>query len=71
MKELIRTNDPATLAFATALLAGEGIDHFVMDVHMSVLDGSIGILPRRLMVPDQDLTRARRAMRDNGIFVES
>ncbi|MCP5037842.1 MAG: DUF2007 domain-containing protein [Rhodobacteraceae bacterium] len=70
MKELIRTNDPATLAFATALLDGEGIDHFVMDVHMSVLDGSIGILPRRLMVPDQDVAQARRAMRDNGILVE-
>jgi len=70
MKELIRTNDPATLAFATALLDGEGIKHFVMDVHMSVLDGSIGILPRRLMVPDESIAQARRAMRDNGILVE-
>lgn len=70
MKELIRTNNPATLAFAQALLEGEGIDHFVMDVHMSIFEGSIGILPRRLMVRDQDHTPARRAMRDNGIFVE-
>ncbi len=70
MKELIRTNDPATLAFATALLDGEGIDHFVMDVHIGTLIGSIGILPHRLMVRDQDITQARRAMRDNGIIVE-
>lgn len=70
MKELIRTNDPATLAFATALLDGEGIDHFVMDVHIGALVGSIGILPRRLMVADKDIVPARRAMRDNGILVE-
>ena len=52
MEEILRTNDPALLAFATALLSGEGIEAVVFDVHMSVLDGSIGILPRRLMVAD-------------------
>lgn len=69
MKELLRTNDPTLIAFATALLRGEEIDCFDMDVHMSVLEGSIGILPRRLMVRDQDLTRARRVMDDNGIEI--
>ena len=67
MKELLRTNDPTVIAFATALLDGEGIDSFQMDVNMSVLEGSIGILPRRLMVRDNDLTRAERVMRDNDI----
>ncbi|GGL56712.1 putative signal transducing protein [Wenxinia marina] len=67
MRELLRTNDPTVLAFATALLEGEGIDCFPLDVNMSVLEGSIGILPRRLMVRDEDLTRAERAMRDNDI----
>jgi hypothetical protein len=38
-----------------------------MDVHMSVLEGSLGILPRRLMVRDRDLFLARAIMRDNGI----
>ncbi|HHH89531.1 MAG TPA: DUF2007 domain-containing protein [Aliiroseovarius sp.] len=70
MKELVKTNDPTVLAFATALLAGEGIEHFVLDVHMSMLEGSIGILPKRIMVADDDLAPARRAMRDNGIEVE-
>ncbi|NOX74113.1 MAG: DUF2007 domain-containing protein, partial [Alphaproteobacteria bacterium] len=42
MKELIRTNDPTIIAFAKALLSGEGIDCFELDVHMSVLEGSIG-----------------------------
>jgi hypothetical protein len=67
MKELLRTNDPATIAFATALLRGEGIDPFELDVHMSVLEGSIGILPRRIMVRDADHFRATAILRDNGI----
>jgi hypothetical protein len=50
MKELLRTNDPTLIAFATHLLTGEGIPTFPLDVHMSILDGSIGILPQRLMV---------------------
>jgi hypothetical protein len=67
MKELLRTNDPTVIAFAKVLLDGEGIDCFELDVNMSILDGSIGILPRRLMVRDGDLTAAERAMRDNDI----
>ena len=43
MIELMRTNDPATLSFATALLRAEGIDCFVFDVHTSVLEGSLGV----------------------------
>jgi hypothetical protein len=69
MKELLRTTDPTVIAFATALLEGEDIAAFAMDVHMSVLEGSIGILPRRLMVRDRDLFRARAVLRDNGIAV--
>ena len=45
MRELLRTNDPTVIAFSTALLRGEDIDCFVLDVHMSVLEGSIGLLP--------------------------
>ncbi|MCB1328428.1 MAG: DUF2007 domain-containing protein [Maritimibacter sp.] len=67
MKELLRTTDPTVIAFATALLDGEGITAFAMDVHMSALEGSIGILPRRLMVRDEDLGRARHILTDNGI----
>ncbi|MDV7144593.1 DUF2007 domain-containing protein [Tropicimonas sp. TH_r6] len=69
MKEVLRTNDPTAIAFAKSLLAGEDIDCFEMDVHMSVLEGSIGVLPRRLMVLDRDLFLARAALRDNGLTV--
>lgn len=71
MKELLRTTDPTVIAFAQALLEGEGIATFVMDVHMSVLDGSLGILPQRMMVADRDLFMARAVCRDNGIEVSA
>ena len=67
MKELLRTTDPTVIAYATALLDGEDIVTFQMDTHMSVLEGSIGILPRRLMVRQADLFRARAILRDNGV----
>lgn len=67
MRELLRTTDPTIIAYATALLNGEGIDCFPMDVHMSVLEGSIGVLPRRLMVRDTDHFRAAAVLRDNDI----
>lgn len=65
MKEILRSNDPTVIAFATALLRGEDIDCFVLDVHMSALEGSIGILPRRMMVHPDDLNGAKKVLTDN------
>lgn len=67
MKELLRTTDPTVIAFATHLLSGEGITVFPLDVHMSVLDGSLGILPQRLMVAERDHFLATAILRDNDI----
>ena len=65
MKCLLRTTDPTLIAFAQALLAGEDIAAFEMDVHTSILEGSIGLLPRRLMVADRDHFLARAVLIDN------
>ena len=70
MIELMRTTNPATIAFATALLRGEDIDCFVFDVHTSVLEGSLGVLPQRVMVPREEAFRARAVLRDNGLGAE-
>lgn len=67
MKELLRSTDPTIIAFATALLQGEDIACFEMDVNMSVLEGGIGIFPRRLMVRTDDHAAAMRVMTDNDI----
>ncbi len=69
MKQLMRTNDPTQIAFAKALLQGEGIDCFELDVNMSILEGSIGVFPRRIMVAEGDFDAARRALLDNGLPV--
>jgi hypothetical protein len=67
VRELLRTNDPTVIAFASALLDGEGIDVFVLDANTSILEGSIGILPRRLMVAEADHFMASAVLRDNDI----
>ena len=67
MKELLRSTDTTIIAFATALLQGEDIDCFELDVNMSILEGGIGIFPRRLMVREKDHEAAVRVMHDNEI----
>ena len=67
MKQLLSTNDMTEIAFAQALLQGEGITVFEMDVNISILEGSVGILPRRLMVADQDHEDAVDILLDNGL----
>jgi len=69
MHEVLRSNNPTVIAFVSVILSGEGIEVFEFDVNMSLLEGSIGILPRRLMVRRQDLHMARIALRDNGLEV--
>ena len=63
----MRSTDPTIMAFASALLEGEDIDCFQMDVNMSILEGGIGIFPRRMMVRTEDYDRAIVVMRDNEI----
>ena len=67
MKLLLQTTDLTVIAFTQVLLEGEDIDCFVLDVHMSVFEGSLGILPRRLMVLERDWVEARSVIRANGI----
>ncbi|MFQ5619936.1 MAG: DUF2007 domain-containing protein [Rhodospirillales bacterium] len=62
MVELIRTNDPVLLSWLTAALSGEDIEAVVLDTHTSVMEGSISAIPRRIMVRDTDLPRAKRVL---------
>lgn len=70
MVELLRTNDLVLLGLAEALLGEAGIACFVADAHMSTLEGSIGALRRRLLVPTDELEKARRVLRDAGLGKE-
>lgn len=70
MREIVRTNDPVLITAIEALLSGAGIKFVVLDQNMSVLEGSIGMLPRRVMVPDDDAPNARRILHDAGLAHE-
>ena len=67
MQELMRTNDITLTALVRALLDEAGITMFELDVNMSVLEGSIGILPRRVMVAERDYDRVIRILSDNEV----
>ena len=66
MKELLRSNDPVLLSWVEALLTAARIDAVLLDIHTSILEGSISAIPRRLMVGDDDLATARRLLTDAG-----
>ena len=56
MRVVATSNDPVRLSFLTALLADAGIRAILLDQHMSAVEGSIGAIPRRLMVEDADFS---------------
>ena len=70
MIELIRTNDQVVISFVEALMRDAGIAILVADQNMSIMDGSIGILPRRILVGRDDADRAGRILQDAGIACE-
>ncbi len=66
MEEIIRTHDPVLVSAVEALLEGEGITVFVADRHVSALEARIAAFPLRILVPEEDVARARRAVSDAG-----
>ena len=66
MRELVRTNDAVLISAIEALLNGARIAHMVVDQNMSVMEGSIGIFPRRILVGEDQVEAARRLLQDAG-----
>ncbi len=64
MKELFRTNDAVLLSYVDALLSDAGISHVIMDGNMSIMEGSLGVLPRRMMVAEDEYSQACRVLKD-------
>ena len=67
MKELLRTNDPVMISYIEMLLREQDIEPFVLDTNASILEGSIGILPRRITVANDEYDRARMTLRLAGL----
>ena len=70
MIELLRSNDPVLISFAEALLKEAGIAHATFDQNMSIMEGSLGILPRRLLVANDQHEAARRILSAAGLGAE-
>jgi hypothetical protein len=70
MHELVRTNDAVLITAIEALLKSAQIEHMVVDRNMSVLEGSIGIFPRRILVGEEQLDAARQLLEEAGFAGE-
>ncbi len=67
MEELLRTNDMVLISYIESMLNDAGIRHHVMDLNMSVIEGSLGVLPRRIMVDSDQVSRARQIVKEADI----
>jgi hypothetical protein len=67
LRELVRTNNAVLISAVEALLNGADIPHVVLDQHMSVLEGSLGVLPRRVLVADDHEAEARQLLTEAGL----
>lgn len=70
MKEIARSTDPVRLSFLTALLADGGVTSVLFDTHASIVQGSLGVLPQRLMVGDDDYEEALAILKSAGEWHE-
>ena len=70
MRELVRTNDIVLVSAVGALLDGANIHHLVLDQNMSIMEGSAGVLPRRIVVHEEDNREARQLLADAGLAHE-
>lgn len=64
MKELICTNNPALLSYVEALLKDAGFSYFIADQNISIVEGSIGAFPRRVLIAEDEEDAARRLLSD-------
>jgi hypothetical protein len=70
LRELVRTNDLVLISAVGALLDGANIHHVVLDQNMSIVEGSLGLLQRRILVDDEDVRAARQLLTDAGLAHE-
>jgi hypothetical protein len=68
--ELVRINDLVLISLIETLLTQAGVAFFVADQHMSAVEGSLGFLPRRIMIDSNERERARRLLSDAGLSGE-
>jgi putative signal transducing protein len=68
MWDILRSNDAVVINLAQAVLNDASVGTFVADLHMSIVEGSIGAFPRRIQVAADDWAKARRLLADAGLM---
>jgi hypothetical protein len=63
MRAVLKSNNPVLLSYATDLLSQAGIESVIFDTHASIMDGSMAMVPRRLMVLEEDYSLAVTLLR--------
>lgn len=66
MRVLVLTNDLILISAIEALLKSARIRHVVLDQHMSAVEGSLGMLPRRILVDDDQHFAAQDLLAEAG-----
>ena len=64
------TNNIVTISYVESLLKDADIDFLILDQNMSILEGSLGIIPKRIMIPDNALFAAKNLLADAGLEKE-
>lgn len=64
MREILRSNDPVLINFVVVLLRDASLSPQLVDEHVSAIEGSIGALPRRVLIADDELPQAKRVMQE-------
>ncbi|KPP82511.1 MAG: hypothetical protein HLUCCA04_00200 [Oceanicaulis sp. HLUCCA04] len=65
MIEIETTNDPVKLSFIQAVLKDAGIKAIVLDAETAgMFGGALPWVKRRVLVPDEQAEKARRALAD-------
>lgn len=67
MSILLRTNDLVLISAIEAMLKGAAIEYLVADAHTSVIEGSVGAIPRRILVATESLAKARQVLTEAGL----
>lgn len=64
MREILRSNDAVLINFVVVLLRDAGLAPQLVDEHISAIEGSIGALPRRVLIATDEVAQAKRVMQD-------
>ncbi len=63
MIEVMRTTNPVDISYIEAILKDAGIHMAVFDSNISIVEGSIGLFPKRVMISEDDCAAVRDLLR--------